>query len=130
MADQQVSDSLQRVDRLSKIAALFFAMGVFGAATLLTENVQFNASVAAFCGVGARIYIPYHASVSSTETTTSQALPDTGNYHHGAVGGGLVAGSLVALVAMTVDPSFSLALGIGVAAGILSFLVLRTTLPS
>jgi len=130
MADAQVDDSLQRADKWSKIVALFFAMGVFGGATLLTDNVNFNAAVAAFAAIGVRLYIPYHASISADASVPSQAMEATGNYHHGAVGGGLVVGSFAALAAMAIEPGFWLALGVGVGAGVLSFLVLRTALPS
>jgi len=130
MADAQVDDSLKRADKWSKIIALFFAMGVFGGATLLTDNVNFNAAVAAFAAIGVRLYIPYHASISADASVPSQAMADTGNYHHGAVGGGLVVGSFAALAAMAIEPGFWLALGVGVGAGVLSFLVLRTALPS
>jgi hypothetical protein len=130
MADEQVDESLQRADKWSKIIALFFAMGVFGGASLVVDNVNFNAAVAAFAGIGVRIYIPYHASLSSGTGVPSQAIEATGNYHHGAVGGALVIGSLAALAAMVVEPRFWLALGAGTGTGVLSFLVLRTALPS
>lgn len=130
MADAQVDESLQRADKWSKIIALFFAMAVFGLATLLTDNVNFNAAIAAFSAIGVRIYIPYHASLSSGTGVPSQAIEATGNYHHGAAGGALVVGSFAALAAMVIEPGFLLALGVGVGTGVLSFLVLRTALPS
>jgi hypothetical protein len=132
MAEQQVSEALMKADRWSKIAALFFAMGTFALATLLTDDVQFNASVAAFAGIGVRLYIPYHASISGYggEKMPSQAHPATGNYHHGAVGGGLVVGSFVALAIMAVEPTFMTALVGGVTIGVASFLFLQDKLPS
>lgn len=130
MADAQVDESLQRADKWSKIIALFFAMGVFGGASFLTDNVNFNAAIAAFSAIGVRIYIPYHASLASDAGVPSQAFEATGNYHHGAAGGALVVGSFAALAAMVIEPGFLLALGVGVGTGVLSFLVLRTALPS
>jgi hypothetical protein len=130
MADEQVDESLQRADKWSKTIALFAAMGVFGGATLLTDNVNFNAAVAAFAAIGVRLYIPYHASISADADNPSQAMEATGNYHHGAVGGALVIGSLAALAAMAVEPGFWLALGAGTGSGLLSYLVFRTALPS
>lgn len=130
MTEEHVDSALRRADRLSKVIALFAAMGVFGGASLLTDNVQFNASVAAFAGIGVRIYIPYHSSISGEKAIPSQALDDTGNYHHGAVGIGLIVGALAALLAMSVESSFYLALATGIGAGAVSYLVLRVVLPS
>ncbi|MEF8882025.1 MAG: hypothetical protein V5A34_05825 [Halapricum sp.] len=132
MVEQQVDEALMKADRWSKVIALFFAMGTYGLAILLTSNNTFNASVAAFAGIGVRLYIPYHASVSGYggEQVPSQAHSATGNYHHGAVGAGLVVGSFLALGIMIVEPTYWTALIGGVAGGIVSFLVLRSTLPS
>lgn len=130
MADEQVDESLRRADRLSKVFALFCALGVFVGASLVIENATINAAAAAFVGVGVRIYVPYHASIATDEGVPSQAFADTGNYHHGAVGGGLILGAFAALAAMVVEPSVYLALGVGVGTGVLSYLALRTALPS
>lgn len=129
MAEQQVDEKLQRADRFSKYAALFGTLALFGVATQLTDNATFNASIAAFAGVGVRLYIPYHASISAG-ALPSQAHPMTGDYHHGAVGGGLVVGSIAALGVMVVEPNIWIALGAGLGVSVLSYLVLRTALPS
>lgn len=129
MSDEEVDPALQRADRWSKIIALGFAIGLFAVATVLTDNVQFNASVSAMGAVGVRIYIPYHASIAGDGTAPSQAHPDTGNYHHGAVGAGLVAGSLAAIGVMAVEPRYYSALGVGVVTCVVSYLMLRSVLP-
>ncbi len=132
MSNQQVEDSLLKADRWSKAIALFFAMGVFGLATLLTDNVQVNAAIAAFSGVGIRIYVPYHVSVwgEGGDGISSQSYELTGNYHHGAAGIALVAGSLAALAVIVIEPTVYGALGVGLFIGVLTFLGLRSVLPS
>lgn len=132
MAEQQVDERLMKADRWSKVIALFFAMGMYGLGMMLTENITFNAAVAAFAAVGVRISIPYYVGVSEAglNQVPSQAHPDAGKYHHGAVGGALILGSFVALAAMSVEPSTYPAFGSGIATGIVSFLLLRVVLPS
>lgn len=132
MAEEQGDTELVWVDRLSKIAALGFAMGVFALASLLTPNVQFNMSVAAVGGIGIRLYVPYHASISSygPDTVPSQAHPETGNYNHGAAGGALLIGSLAAIGVMAAVSDFFGALAAGIGIAVATYLVLRSILPS
>jgi putative flippase GtrA len=132
MVEQQVDESVLRADRRSKIIALLFAAGLFLTASWLTADPQFNMIVAAFAGIGLRIYIPYHASirVSDPDHEPIQAYEGTGNYHQGAAGGALVVASLVALVAMVVELSSMPALAAGGAVGVITFLLLRKILPS
>ncbi|QSG12618.1 hypothetical protein HSBGL_2211 [Halapricum desulfuricans] len=131
MSNQQVEDALIKVDRWSKIIALFFAMGMFGLATLLADNATLNAAIAAFAAIGVRISIPYFASISGygLDQAPSQSYADTGNYHHGAVGGGLIVGSFLALAIMTVETP-AVAFAGGAAGGVVSMLLLREGLPS
>jgi putative flippase GtrA len=131
MVEQQVDESVLRADRRSKIIALLFAAGLFLTASWLTADPQFNMIVAAFAGIGLRIYIPYHASirVSDPDHEPIQAYEGTGNYHQGAAGGALVVASLVALVAMVVELSSMPALAAGGAVGVITFLLLRKILP-
>lgn len=132
MAEEQVDTELVRIDRWSKILALFVAMGLFALGSLFTSNVQFNASVAAVGGIGIRLYVPYHASRSGygPDSVPSQAHSETGNYNHGAVGGGLVVGSLAAIGGMTVTSSYYAALAVGLGAAVVTYLSLRAVLPS
>jgi hypothetical protein len=130
MSDEQVDESMVRADRLSKVIALFVAIGLFLLGGQLIEDPQFNMITAAFIGIGVRLYVPYHASITvARRDEPIQEYAGTGNYHHGAVGAGLVVLSLVAVLAMTIDPAFWQALGVGAAAGLVSVLVLRGILP-
>lgn len=144
MSNQQVEDALLKADRWSKVIALFFAMGMFGLAILLIEDIQVSAVVAAFSAVGIRIYVPYHVSVfgEDSDGISSQSYELTGNYHHGAVGAALVVASFAALAFLAVEPTVDgasagiaastvySALGIGIAVGAVVFVVLRNVLPS
>ncbi|QSG08268.1 hypothetical protein [Halapricum desulfuricans] len=144
MSNQQVDDALVKADRWSKVIALFFAMGMFGLATLLTESFQLSAVVAAFGAIGVRIYVPYHVSVWGEDSggIASQSYELTGNYHHGAAGIALVVASFAALAALVAGPSvheiFATgttsavygALGVALAVGAVLFVLLRTALPS
>lgn len=131
MAEQQVDEALLKADRWSKIVALFFAMGMYGFATLFTNNATLNAAIAAFAAIGVRISIPYFASISGygLDQAPSQSHAGTGNYHHGAVGGGLIVGSFLALAIMAVETP-AVAFAAGAAGGVVSVLLLREVLPS
>lgn len=131
MAEQQVSEALMKADRWSKLIALFFAMGMYGFATLFTNNPTLNAAIAALAAIGVRISIPYFVSISGygLDHVPSQSHPEAGNYHHGAVGSGLVVGSFVALAIMTAEPPY-IAFSGGIAGTVVSVLVLRSVLPT
>jgi Kef-type K+ transport system membrane component KefB len=132
MAEQNVDESVVRADRWSRTLALLFAAGLFLVASWLTDDPQFNMIVAAFAGVGLRIYVPYHASirVADPDHKPIQAYEGTGNYHQGAVGGALVVASLFALAVMVLEPDSTRALAAGGGAGLVSFLLLYQLLPS
>lgn len=132
MADQQVDESVVRADRLSKVAALFLAVGVFAAATWSVDDALFSMTVAAFAGIGARIYIPYHASirVSDPDHGPIQDYEGTGNYHQGAVGAAVVSGALLAFAVAALGTDTNTALLAGGGAAVACFLVLRSVLPS
>lgn len=130
MSDEQVDKSMVRADRWSRVIALLAAIGLFLLSGQLIEDLQFSMVTAAFVGIGVRFYIPYHASITvARRDDPIHEYKGTGNYHHGAAGVGLVVFSLVALFAMTINPEFWQALGVGVAAGLVAFLVLRSVLP-
>lgn len=144
MSNQQVEDALLKADRWSKVIALFFAMGMFGLATILTEDFHISAAIAAFSAVGVRIYVPYHVSVfgEDSDGISSQSYELTGNYHHGAAGIALVVASFAALAVLVVGPSVHEALatgttsavygalGVGIGVGAVLFVLLRQVLPS
>jgi len=131
MSEQQVDESLLKVDRWSKIVALFVTLGAYAAGFVLIGDLTFAAIVAAFLGIGVRIYIPYHASREASDTAGSglEEVETTGNYHHGAVGGALVAGSIAAFSVMLVQPNKNVAYGAGGGVAVLAFVVLRSALP-
>ena len=131
MTEQQVDDSLLKLDRWSKVAAIFVALGMYVAGIVLTGDYSFSAIVAAFVGIGVRIYIPYHASRSASDTAGSglEELALTGNYHHGAVGIALVVGPFVTLVVGLIEPNNNLAYAAGGFSTVLTFIVFRFALP-
>lgn len=132
MSEPEFSESVVLANRWSKVIALLVAIGVFLLANALGGDVQFASIVAAGAAIGARFYIPYRASmnVPESERTPLTAHPNTGNYHHGAAGIALMAASIVALGAFLVAHGFLLAVGVGVMFGIVSFVILRSRLPS
>ena len=132
MSNQQVEETLMKADRWSKMIALFFAMGMFGLASVLTTNPQVNATIAAFSAVGVRIYIPYHVSVfgGNGDGISSQSYEMTGNYHHGAAGAALVAGPFAALAVFAAESMVYGSIGVAIAVGAVVFLVLRKVLPA
>lgn len=132
MPEREVDESVLRADRWSKIIALLFAIGTFLAATWLTPDALFNMTVAAFGGIGLRIYIPYHASirVSDPDHMPIQAYEGTGNYHQGAVGAAVAAASLLALAVMVAVGDSTTALLVGGGVAVAFFLMLGEVLPS
>jgi len=132
MADADVGDSVVTVDRWSKILALFVAAGVFLGASALTDDGQFNMIVAAFAGIGARLYIPYHVRISTAGPAIEplSSYEGTGNYHHGAVGGAVLLGAVVALGVMVVEPNSTPAIGAGGVAGLVAFGIFNRVFPS
>lgn len=132
MTEQQFDESVITADRWSKVIALGVAVAVFLLARQVTGDVQFGSIVAAFAAIGARLYIPYHASMNipASERTSLSEHPTTGNYHHGAAGLALIVGSFVALAAFVVVHSFFAAVGIGVVFGILCYVAFASLLPA
>ncbi len=130
MSDEQPDRSMVRADRWSRVIALFAAIGLFLLSGQLIEDLQFGMITAAFIGIGVRFYIPYHASITIAQKDEPiHEYEGAGNYHHGAAGVGLIVFSLVALLVMTISPGFWQALGVGVAAGLVSFLSFRGVFP-
>lgn len=131
-SESQFDDSVVTANQWSKVIALVVAIVVLLAVNTLTGNIQFGSIVAAAAAIGARFYIPYHASmqVPETERTPLTAHPSTGNYHHGAAGLALMGSSLVAIGVFVVTHGFLTAVGVGVVAGVGLFIILRSWLPT
>jgi len=129
---EEVDESVIRADRWSKVIALFWAAGTFLLASVLTDDPLFNMTVAAFAGIGVRIYVPYHASITAPDPDQRpiQDYEGTGNYHQGAVGVGLVIATLVAVAVAAVAPGITVAAIAATGTGVVAFLALRTVLPS
>ncbi len=132
MTDQRFDDSVVAADRWSKVIALLVAIAVFLLASELTADVRFNSIVAAVAGVGARLYIPYHASVRvpKSERLSLREHPVAGNYHHGAAGIALMMASLVSLGVFLLDQAFLISVGIGIISGVFAYFVLGSSLPT
>ena len=131
MAEQQVDDSLLKIDRWSKVAAIFVALGMYVAGIVLTGDYSFAAIIAAFVGIGVRIYAPYYASRRASDSAGSdlEDIASTGNYHHGAVGIALVVGPIVTLLIGLIEPDNNIAYAAGAFFTVLTFTVLRVALP-
>ena len=98
----------------------------------LVVDVQFASIVAATAGIGTRLYIPYHASVRIPEAdrTSISEHPTAGAYHHGAAGLGAVLLSVVAVAAFVFTQDLVTSVGVGIIAGVVSYVILSSALPS
>ena len=132
MSEQPFHESVVAADKRSKVIALVVAIGVFLAVDRLVGDVQFSSIVAATAGIGARLYVPYHASVRvpEAERTPLSEHPTTGEYHHGAAGLALVTASLAAIVVFGLGHGLITAVGVGVISGSVTYVVLASALPS
>lgn len=130
MSDE-VDESVRKADRWSRVIGLFVALGVYFGALHLTADVQLSMIAAAVTAIGARIYIPYHASmrISGGKGTDLAELPLTGGYHYGAVGLALVVGPLVMIAVRVFEADSVITLGAGGLTALLTFLVVRAVLP-
>jgi len=128
---EEVDESVLKTDRWSKVIALFVALGTYLVATLLVVDFYFSMIVAAFAGIGTRIYVPYHARRSATEAegTDIGEYAAAGGYHYGAVGGALIIGPLFAILVRVLEPNPNVALAVGVGATLMTFVALRFALP-
>lgn len=131
MSDVQFSQRVRKADRWSKVVALFVAMGVFIGSLWATEAPQLSSITAAFAGIGTRFVIPYRVSLSvpAEQRQSIEDHPTTGNFHHGAVGGALVVGSLGTVVIMAAGLSSTASLGLGAVLTGLSYVILEEALP-
>ena len=126
-----IDESVRKADRWSRVIGLFVALGVYFGALQLTADVPTSMLVAAVTAIGARIYIPYHASLRVTEGpgTDLAEIELTGDYHYGAVGLALIVGPLVTVAVRMVTPESILTLGAGGLAAAVTFVVVRAVLP-
>ena len=129
---EEVDESVIRADRWSKVIAVLWAGVTFFLASVLTGEPLFSMIVAAFAGIGVRIYVPYHASITAPDPDQRpiQDYEGTGNYHQGAVGAGVVVAATVAVPVAAVGYGSTVALAVGGGVGVVVFLVLRAILPS
>lgn len=130
MSDDK-GDALARANRWSQVLAIFAALGGYVAGSLLVGSVELGLILAASIGIGVRIFVPYQVSRSVTEEpgTTLSDHPVTGNYNYGAVGLSLLLGPVFVILVGLFEPNLQLAIGIGVVATVLLFLILQFTLP-
>jgi hypothetical protein len=131
MADTEFSDRVKWADQWSRVAALLVAMAVFLGTMWLTDDVQFSSIVAAFTGIGTRFFIPYRVSLSvpADERKSIEDHPATGSFHHGAVGGALVLGSLATVALMLFVLSSTPSLVMGTVLTGLAYVALEELLP-
>ncbi|MFP9059035.1 hypothetical protein ACLI4R_00730 [Natrialbaceae archaeon A-chndr2] len=131
MSEGSGSTRLEKTDRWSWVVATAGTIGLFSVCLVVTGDVQFSAVVGAGAGIGIQYLLPYLVSltVSEANRTALDDHPTAGNNLHGAVGGGLIAGALLAFAVMgiTMDSLSSLLVGVGTTVGVA--LVLKTVLP-
>jgi hypothetical protein len=132
MSEPEFDESVVKADKRSKAVALIVAIAVFLLVRELVVDVQFASIVAATAGVGTRLYIPYHASVRvpDSDRTSLSEHPAAGAYHHGAAGIGLAVLSVVAVAAFAFTHGFVTSVGVGIIAGIVSYVGLASALPT
>lgn len=132
MPEPEFDESVVRADKRSKAVALIVAIAAFLVVREIVADVQFASIVAAAAGIGTRLYIPYHASVRVPESdrTSLSEHPTVGAYHHGAAGIGLAVLSVVAVAAFVFTQGFVTSVGVGIIAGIVSYLILASVLPA
>ena len=132
MSEPEFDESVVKADKRSKAVALIVSIAAFLLVRELVVDVQFASIVAATAGVGVRLYVPYHASVRVPESdrTSLSDHPTVGAYHHGAAGIGLVVLSVVAVAAFAFTQGFVTSVGVGIIAGVVTYVVLSSTLPT
>jgi hypothetical protein len=129
MSEQNLPESLQRIDFWSRYAGLFFALVAYVALLLVTKEGILSAIVAASAAIGIRIGIPYYAILTryTDDEGTGPVMP--GDVNHGSVSGAFLVAAAVTLVAVLVQPNESLAYGVGIAAAVGSYFLLTYLLP-
>jgi len=132
MTEPEFDESVVKADKRSKVVALLVAIAAFLLVRELVVDVQFASIVAATAGIGTRLYIPYHASVRIPEAdrTSISEHPTAGAYHHGAAGLGAVLLSVVAVAAFVFTQDLVTSVGVGIIAGVVSYVILSSALPS
>ena len=132
MSEPEFDESVVRADKRSKVVALIVAIAAFLVVRELVVDVQFASIVAATAGIGTRLYIPYHASVRVPEAdrTSLSKHPTVGAYHHGAAGIGAVLLSVVAVAVFVFTQEIVTSVGVGIIAGVVSYVILSSALPS
>ena len=131
MTEPTFHDSVKQADRWSKVAALVAAVVVFVAMRGIVTDTQFASVIAAAMGIAVRLYIPYHANlrIPEAERTPLADHPAVGEYHHGAAGLGLFVSSLVAVGAFVATHALVTAVGVGVIAGGVGYVLFLSVLP-
>jgi len=132
MSEPEFDESVVKADKRSKAVALIVAIVAFLLVRELVVDVQFASIAAATAGIGVRLYIPYHASVRvpDSDRTSLSEHPAAGAYHHGAAGIGLVVLSVVAVAAFAFTHGFVTSVGVGIIAGVVSYVGLSSALPT
>jgi len=131
MTEPTFHDSMKRADQWSKLAALVVAVIAFVAIQDIVADAQFASVTAAAMGIAVRLYVPYHANlrIPEAERTPLADHPAVGEYHHGAAGLGLFVSSLVAVGAFVATHALITAVGIGVIAGGVGYVLFLSVLP-
>jgi len=131
MTEPTFHDSVKQADRWSKVAALVAAVVAFVSIRSIVTDAQFASVIAAAMGIAVRLYIPYHANlrIPEAERTPLADHPAVGEYHHGAAGLGLFVSSLVAVGTFVATHALVTAVGVGVIAGGVGYVLFLSVLP-
>ncbi|QSG03039.1 hypothetical protein [Natranaeroarchaeum sulfidigenes] len=131
MSEYEFSNRVKTADKWSWIVSTLVTVVFFTASLLITMHAEFSAVVAAGVGIGVQFLLPYYASIS-VPAEQRQSLadhPTADNFHHGAVGGGLLLGSIAGFVTMVVTTDHNISLLTGCFLAFVGFFALRGTLP-
>lgn len=131
MVEVEYSKRVQFADKWSWVASTLVTVVFFSISLLLTLNAEFSAVAAAGVGIGMQYLLPYYASITvpAEQRQSIEDHPTADNFHHGAVGGGLLTGSLLAFAVMYFMADSTTALLIGCIWAIVSFALLKRRLP-
>lgn len=131
MSEFEFSNRVKTADKWSWIASTLVTVLFFTASLLITMDAEFSAVVAAGVGIGMQFLLPYYVSISvpAEERQSLAEHPTADNFHHGAVGGALVLGSVGGFGTMLVTADQNISLLTGCFLAFVTFFALRGTLP-
>ncbi|MCL9814000.1 hypothetical protein [Natranaeroarchaeum aerophilus] len=131
MSEYKFSNRVKIADKWSWVVSTLVTVVFFTASLLLTMHAEFSAIVAAGVGISIQFLLPYYVSmaVPADERQSLADHPTADDFHHGAVGGALLLGSLGGFVTMLVTTDLNISLLTGCFLAVIGFMPLRGMLP-